>query len=107
LRFDAGANVMLKFENIVCRIVFLGLFFCASLFAAPMENARGTLFILLDGMAPKSEGLFNNYCLDYERSETWGKTGVAKYFQEYVANSKANIYSRSYWNPVASPSEMV
>jgi len=98
---------MLKFENIVCRIVFLGLFFCASLFAAPMENARGTLFILLDGMAPKSEGLFNNYCLDYERSETWGKTGVAKYFQEYVANSKANIYSRSYCNPVASPSEMV
>lgn len=86
MRFDAGAKVTLKFENFVYKFVFFGCFFYASLFATPMENARGTLFILLDGMAPKSEGLYNNYCLDYENKckvvpiqrylECWGSCCV-------------------------------
>lgn len=89
--------------------ILLFLFVASSLFAKPMESAQGTLFILLDGMAPKSHGLYEKYCADfnYESSETWGKTGVAKFLQEEVANSKAQIYSRPYFNPSQSPSEMI
>lgn len=89
--------------------VLLSMSLAVSLFAKPMESARGTLFILLDGMAPKSHGLYEKYCVDfnYESSDSWGKTGVAKFLQEEVTNSKAQIYSRPYFNPSESPSEMV
>ena len=78
-------------------------------FPAPMEPAKSILFILLDGMAPKSHGLYEKYCVDfnYESSDSWGKTGLAKFLQEEVTNSKAQIYSRPYFNPSESPSEMV
>ena len=89
--------------------VFVFMSLAVSLFAKPMESARGTLFILLDGMAPKNHGLYEKYCADfnYESSDLWGKTGVAKFLQEEVTNSKAQIYSRPYFNPSQSPSEMV
>ena len=93
------------------RLNYVFVFMClaVSLFAKPMESARGTLFILLDGMAPKNHGLYEKYCVDfnYEFSGSWGKTGVAKFLQEEVTNSKAQIYSRPYFNPSQSPSEMV
>lgn len=57
-------------------------------FGAPMEPAKSTLFILLDGMNPSNKGLLEN-CSYYEDSDTWGKTGAAKYFQENIANTKA------------------
>ena len=75
-------------------------------FGAPMEPAKSTLFILLDGMNPSNKGLLEN-CSYYEDSDTWGRTGAAKYFQENIANTKANIYSRQYLNPAEAPSEMV
>ena len=76
-------------------------------FSAPMEPAKSTLFILLDGMNPSNKGLLQDYCEHYENSEVWGKTGAAKYFQENVVNTKANVYSRSYKNPADAPSAMV
>lgn len=73
----------------------------------PMEPAKSTLFILLDGMNPSNKGLLQNFCVDYENSEVWGKTGAAKYLQENIVNTKTNIYSRSYKNPAEAPSLMV
>ena len=75
--------------------------------STPMEPAKSTLFILLDGMNPSNKGLLQNYCVDYENSEVWGKTGAAKYLQENIVNTKTNIYSRSYKNPAEAPSLMV
>ena len=87
--------------------VFLFLSMVSIAFSAPMEPAKSTLFILLDGMNPSSKGLLKDYCDHYEESEVWGKTGAAKYFQENVANTKANVYSRPYKNPADAPSAMV
>ena len=87
--------------------VFLFLSMVSIAFSAPMEPAKSTLFILLDGMSPSSKGLLKDYCDHYEESEVWGKTGAAKYFQENVANTKANVYSRPYKNPADAPSAMV
>lgn len=75
--------------------------------STPMEPAKSTLFILLDGMNPSNKGLLQNFCVDYENSEVWGKTGAAKYLQENIVNTKTNIYSRSYKNPAEAPSLMV
>lgn len=75
--------------------------------AAPMEPAKSTLFILLDGMKPSNKGLLQDYCVGYESDETWGKTGAAKFFQEKIINTKSNLYSRSYKNPADAPSAMV
>ena len=75
-------------------------------FGTPMEPAKSTLFILLDGMNPSNTGILNS-CSYYEDSDTWGKTGAAKFFQENIANTKANIYSRQYLNPAEAPSEMI
>lgn len=87
--------------------VFLFLSMVSIAFSAPMEPAKSTLFILLDGMNPSSKGLLKDYCEHYEESEVWGKSGAAKYFQENVANTKANVYSRPYKNPADAPSAMV
>ena len=87
--------------------VFLFLSMVSIAFSAPMEPAKSTLFILLDGMNPSSKGLLEDYCERYEESEVWGKSGAAKYFQENVANTKANVYSRPYKNPADAPSAMV
>lgn len=87
--------------------VFLFLSMVSIAFSAPMEPAKSTLFILLDGMNPSNKGLLQDYCEHYENSEVWGKTGAAKYFQENVVNTKANVYSRSYKNPADAPSAMV
>ena len=64
--------------------VFLFLSMVSIAFSAPMEPAKSTLFILLDGMNPSNKGLLQDYCEHYENSEVWGKTGAAKYFQEKV-----------------------
>ncbi|MDR3000697.1 MAG: LamG domain-containing protein [Fibromonadaceae bacterium] len=75
----------------------------------PMEPARSTLFILLDGMAPNSQGIAgenSDPCKSYETSSIWGSTGFAKYLQEDITNSKAMIYSRAYRRPADSPIEI-
>lgn len=74
--------------------------------AMPMQPAKSTLFILLDGMNPSNKGLLEGYCQHYEDSDTWGKTGAAKFFQEDITNNHFNVFSRSYRNPAEAPSEM-
>ncbi|MCQ2107642.1 MAG: hypothetical protein MJZ05_02645 [Fibrobacter sp.] len=91
----------------VCKLLLVVISAVSFGFGTPMEPAKSTLFILLDGMNPSNMGLLEDYCNHYENSEIWGKTGVAKYLQENVANTKANIYSRSYKNPSAAPSAMI
>ena len=95
--------------NFLYKFFLIAIMLVSIAFPAPMEPAKSILFILLDGMAPKSHGLYEKYCVDfnYESSDSWGKTGLAKFLQEEVTNSKAQIYSRPYFNPSESPSEMV
>ena len=68
------------------RLNYVFVFMClaVSLFAKPMESARGTLFILLDGMAPKNHGLYEKYCVDfnYEFSGSWEKRGLRSTFRK-------------------------
>ena len=95
------------FKNIFFAVPLVCIFFVVLTNATPMQPAKSTLFILLDGMNPSNKGLLHGYCQHYEDSDTWGKTGAAKFFQENIANTKANIYSRPYKDPAAAPSAMV
>jgi len=91
------------FHSFLSRILIFMMFALLNLWAEPMEPARSTLFILLDGLYPSEKGLSGDPCKSYELSEIWGESGFGKYLQEDITNSKALVYSRPFINPVESP----
>ena len=76
--------------NFLYKFFLIAIMLVSIAFPAPMEPAKSILFILLDGMAPKSHGLYEKYCVDfnYESSDSWGKTGLAKFLHEYSGQKK-------------------
>lgn len=94
----------LKRNLLLCSLSALILSACSPAFAYIAEPGKSTLFVLLDGMAPSSEGLNGSGCKNVYATEAFGKTGVAEKLVEF--SDSANVYYRPYLNPAASPHDL-
>lgn len=90
------------------RVLALAFALCAISFAAPMEPARTTMYILVHGINPNENGLNTWKCPQDlgTGGNTWSRKGLVEYLNEQVLNSGHGSYIQTFQKPAKSPIDL-